>query len=263
MIRTGKGLMGVITILIVGCAGRKDDVSLFPEYNISTMDSHSVHADSLSEFTKNELAGLNLSLLTIRQEMAQLQDFQNRISIAQMEELEIRIAILTEAFKDLHSSVLAIKELPQIEYGRPILDSVITNSQRSTSALLGSDEYGIYRRALEAYRTGFYVESRQLFYAVIEKYPKGRFVDHAYYWAGLTLFAEKEYRESIKAFEELEKFQGSEKQDDALFKKALAYYKLEERESSRELFQKLVSEFPASSYSERASLYIDEISQNE
>lgn len=251
-------LLSCVVFLFLGCAGKKQ-VSLFPEYDIAAINTRSIEADSVSKETASQLSIVNGALLTTRQELAELQEIQDDISPARLEELEVHLALLTEAFKDMYETLEAIKVMPQVRYKKATPKRPRGTTISSTSAMFGSDEYDLYRRANEVYRNGFYLESRQLFTALIEKYPEGSLTANAAYWIGETHYAEKQYDQAVIAFENAQGYKGSSKADDALYKQALSYYRMGENDISHELFSKLIKRYPASEYVERAKQYIERL----
>ncbi len=227
---------------------------------MAEIDKRSIVADSLSRVTESHLTVLNGALLTTRREIADFKEEQANVSPARLEEIEVQLALLTEAFKDLYATVAAIKVLPQIKYA-PVKPKRPKGFVVSTaSAMFDGDEYDIYSRAMESFRNQFYLESRQLFSAQIEKFPEGRLTDRAYFWIGETYFAAKEYDHALEAFSKATNFPGSSKEDDALYKQALSYYRLGENDISRELFKKVINRYPASEYLQRAQNYLKKLS---
>jgi TolA-binding protein len=252
-----KLLVAVIPMLMVSCASKAPEVSLFPEFDVAEIDSLTKISDSLSRATSSQLTVVNGALLTTRQEITEIKEMQDNMSPGRIEELEVQLVLLVEAFKDLYATVAAIKVMPQIRYA-PVKAKRAKGFVVSTStAMYNSDEYELYSRALESYRKKFYAESRQLLIAQTEKFPKGRLIDRAYYWIGETHFSEKEYSLAITSFEKVANFSGGSKDDDALYKQALAYYRLGENDMSRELFKKLIARFPGSEYVKRSKVYIN------
>ncbi len=254
-----KLLVMAIVISMVSCAKTVPEVSLFPEYNIEEIDSVSKVSDSLSRATESQLAVVNGALLTTRQEMTEMREVQDDMSPARLEEMEVQLALLAEAFKDLYATVAAIKVLPQIKYAPVKAKRPKGFVVSSSTAMFDGEEYEIYSRGMESYRKKFYVESRQLLTSLIEKYPKGRLVDRAYYWIGESYFAEKEYSIAITSFEKIADFTGGTKEDDALYKQALSYYRLGENDTARELFKKLIGRFPGSEYLDRCRTYVNKL----
>lgn len=246
-------------LILSSCMGKSEEVSLFPEYDIAEINRQTLEADSLSRLTANQMNTLNGALLTTRQELVEFKEEQENVSPARLEELEVQLALLTEAFKDLYATVAAIKVLPQVKY-KPVKPTRPKGfAVSSASAMFDGDEYDIYSRAMENFRNSFFLESRQLFSAQIEKYPEGRLVDRAHYWIGETYYSEKAYDLAVIAFAKAAKFSGSAKEDDALYKQALSYYRMGENDISRELFKTLISRYPASEYVQRCKNYLNKL----
>jgi len=238
----------------------KQSSPIFPEYNIEEINRKAVKADSVSRSVVNRMDIVNGALLTTRQELSDIREQQEAISPARLEELETQVALLTEAFKDLYSIVAGIRVLPQIKYA-PIKPSVPKGFNLSDAGdLVLGEEQSLYQRAMELYRTGRFTESRQLFTAQLEKYPTGSLADRASFWVGETYFSEKEYGQAINAYVSTEKFKGSSKCDDALYKQAVAYARLGENDTARELFNTLVGRYPSSEYADNARKHAEKLS---
>ena len=250
----------MVIFLLFSCAENNKKGALFPEYNISEIDNKATMADSISKATAKKLDIVNNTLLTTQKEIENLKNSNDYTSIAKIEELEVTLSLLTEAFKDLYETVSAIKVLPQIKITpkKPKRPKGFVVSD--ASGLFDGDEYNIYNRALENYRKEFFLQARQLFTAQLEKFPKGKLADRAQYWIGETYFAEKSFDKAIIEFQKVENYKGSTKQDDALFKIGLCYYKLNENDTAKEMFNKLIARYPASEYVKIAKEYSKKLS---
>ncbi len=241
-------LSSMVISLSIGCASKPKKASLFPEYSISEINEKSQRSDSLSRTAVARMDIVNGALLTTRQEIADLREKQETVSPARLEELESHVVLLTEAFKDLYSIVAGIRVLPQIKYA-PIQATPPKGFKLSDAGdLILGDEQSLFQRAMEYYRTGRIGESRQLFTAQLESFPKGALAGRAAFWIGETYFYEKEYNQAISAYASAEKHTGSTKSDDALYKQAVSYLKLGENDRARELFNTLIGRYPASEY---------------
>jgi len=249
-------IVASFSTLFISCAGNQEQTSLFPEYDLSEIQQQAYVADSSATAAASDVAIINNALLTTRQELQALEESQADVSPARLEEIELQLVLLTEAFKDLYATVAAIKVLPQIQYA-PVEAARPEGFVVSTaSAMFNGDEHDIFSRAMESYRKQFFLESRQLFTAMIEKYPEGRLTDRGYYWIGESFLAEEDYTQAVIYFEKVIQLTGSPKADDALYKMAQSYYKSGENDIAHELFQQITLRYPASEYVPRATEFI-------
>ncbi len=252
-------ILASVCSLFISCASAPEQTSLFPEYDLGEIQQQAISADSAASAAINDVAIINTALLTTRQELNALEETQADVSPARLEELELQLALLTEAFKDLYATVAAIKVLPQIRYA-PVEPTRPEGFVVSTAtAMFNGDEHDIFSRAMESYRKQFFLESRQLFTAMIEKFPDGRLTDRGYYWIGESFFAEEDYSQAVIYFEKVLKFESSSKADDGLYKMALSYYRSGENDIARELFQQVTMRYPASEYVPRSSEYVQRL----
>ena len=80
--------------------------------------------------------------------------------------------------------------------------------------------------------------------------------DNCQYWIGEVYYALHDYIRSIKEFEKVDSFQGSNKSDDAQFKMGLCYINLDQIDMARNEFEKLIEFYPNSEYYKRAQEYL-------
>jgi len=80
--------------------------------------------------------------------------------------------------------------------------------------------------------------------------------DNCQYWIGEVYYALNDYRRSIKEFEKVASFPGSNKSDDAQFKMGLCYMNLGQIDMARQEFNNLLEFHPNSEYYKRAQNYL-------
>ncbi|MCL1945540.1 MAG: tetratricopeptide repeat protein [Chitinivibrionia bacterium] len=181
------------------------------------------------------------------------------VSPTRIEESEIQLAYLTEAFHDLFSRVKSIQLLPIIANANLPATRPPGFTVSTAPLLFGGNEYALYSRALDSYRKGFYDESRDILSELVNLYPNGRYSDRAYFWMGESHILEKNYALAIPFYGKVFDFAESSKDDDAQYRIAFCYKLLEEQDKAFEEFTKLVQRYPASEFVPQANNEIREI----
>ena len=76
--------------------------------------------------------------------------------------------------------------------------------------------------------------------------------DNCQYWIGEVYYSLKEYNRSIKEFEKVFTFPGTNKADDAQFKLGLCYVNIGQIENAKKEFENLLEFYPNSEYYKRS-----------
>ena len=76
--------------------------------------------------------------------------------------------------------------------------------------------------------------------------------DNCQYWIGEVYYSLKEYNRSIKEFEKVFTFPGTNKGDDAQFKLGLCYVNIGQIENAKKEFKNLLEFYPNSEYYKRS-----------
>lgn len=180
------------------------------------------------------------------------------VSIAKIEELENRLALLVEAYKDLQAQVTAIEAIPaRTPVKKP--PQPATFSPSASAPLLGSPEYDLYQSGIRTFQSRTYEKAIEIFNDVLKQYPKGEYCDNARYWIGECYYALGDYASGVTSFTHVFDSGNSAKADDAQFKIGLSYLKMGQPAMAKEELKKLVDRYPASEYIERARKYLEEI----
>jgi TolA-binding protein len=184
------------------------------------------------------------------------------VSPTRLEEAEISMAYLTEAFRDLYSQVKSIQLIPIIQQAqKPLSRPAGFSVSLASNKLLGGDEFAIYSRGLDSFRKKFFDESRQIMKELINTYPNGTYLDRAYFWMAESYFMEKNYSTALPLYQKVLNFSGSSKEDDAQYKTAACYSLLNEPDKAFEEYKKLTQRYPASDFVPRANEALREISE--
>ena len=82
--------------------------------------------------------------------------------------------------------------------------------------------------------------------------------DNCQYWIGEVYYAKNDYRRSIKEFEKVSSFPGTNKADDAQFKIGLCYLNIGQIDMARQEFKKLQEFYPNSEYYKKTQDYLQQ-----
>jgi TolA-binding protein len=163
---------------------------------------------------------------------------------AKLGELEERVRLLAEAYKELQAQVAAIGTT-----GGAV-------GQRQSAA--AESDSALYRAALALFSSRDYRGAMQRLELVLQHSPKGSYAERCYYWTGECHYALEEYDGAIGAFEKALAFGGA-KADDACLKIGLCRLKTGSRLRARDQFEKLIRDYPSSEYVPRAREYLGQL----
>ncbi len=122
-----------------------------------------------------------------------------------------------------------------------------------------AEEANLYKRAFDHYYARQYVQSIDTFGKIIQKFPKGNYVDDSHYWVGECHFAMGNFAKAIASFRTVFTFEGTEKADDAQLKLGYSYLRLGDKRRATEEFQKLISLYPDSDLKNKAKEELDQL----
>lgn len=113
----------------------------------------------------------------------------------------------------------------------------------------------VYTRLVQAFRTAKLDEVINQRQILERNYPGSVHLDNAYYLTGMLQFQSEQFPEALKSFNVVrEKYIKSNKRPAAMFGMAMTYQKLNLESLAHKVLQKIVTEYPGSPESQRASL---------
>jgi tol-pal system protein YbgF len=257
-----NGVVVAIFLMMIGCASsvqNLEDETLLPEIDVVQVKEDSEEALKLAQEAKIDVQMVNTKIAEVDNNLVLLGEKVSAVSSAKIEELENRLSLLTEAFKELYEKVAAIEVLPQIKVKKPTRIKPAVFSPTEAGTILTSSEYDLYQNALRLFDRRSYVESKKLFADLIKKYPKSNYADKSQYWIGEISYAKSDYAQAIKAFNLVHKYKNSSKADDAQLKLALSYLRLGKNDLAIDEFKRLINRYPASEFVPSAQKYLSEI----
>jgi len=260
------GVVASAVLLIFGCAGtapRPVTEAILPEIDVVQVKENSEEALKISQETKLDVEVINNKLTEMDNKLVTLAEDVSSVSVAKIEEIENRLSLLVEAFKDLQAQVTAIQNAPTV--GRPATAKPATGpatfspSAAASPALTANTEYDSYQNALRVFNARNYDKALQLFSDIVKQYPSGAYTDNCWYWSGECCYAQNDFAKAVSLFNRVFDFKNSSKADDAQLKIGMCYMKMGQSALAKTEFKKLVERYPASEYVPRAQKYLSEI----
>lgn len=163
-----------------------------------------------------------------------------------------------ELYQELERRVNEALKAPQVS--TPPAVTVNAPSTPSYSEDLSENES--YDRALNMVLTEKrYAEAIPEFRSFNKKYPNSSYSANAHYWLGQLLYNKGDFSEAADEFDiVVSQHTRSNKRSDAMFKLAMVKIKLNNIAKSKEIFLKLIEEYPASNAAKLAQARLDALS---
>ena len=115
-----------------------------------------------------------------------------------------------------------------------------------------------YIESLSNYQNGEWNMSLDGFKFLIQADSNHDLADNSQYWIAEIYYAQKEYRRSIKEFEKVFTFPGTNKSDDAQFKIGLCYINIGQINKAKQEFENLLEFYPNSEYLKKTQEYMQQ-----
>lgn len=247
--------------LLSGCASSLDsieDEALLPEIDIVQLKENSDEALKTAQEIKLQFQVINSRLTEIDNRLVVLSEEVASVSLAKIEEIENRLSLLIEAYKDLQEEVAALEVLPNVRK-KKVKKITPTFSPSSATALLTSSEYDQYRQGLKIFDQREYEQAKKLFTEQLKKYPQGDYASNAQYWIGECDYALGNYAQAVVAFTKTMEYNKSAKADDAQLKLGLSYLRMGKTSQAQQELSTLIHRYPNSEYVPRARKYLANI----
>ncbi len=268
MTRTNNGLLpcgfAALLLCLAGCAGTAKSSrttaaqAVLPEIDVIQVKENSEEALKLAQETKLDADVLNNKVAELDNKLVGLSEEVSNVSLAKIEEIENRLSLLVEAFKDLQAQVVALQNAPAPRYVKP--PAAATFSPSSASPILSkSPEYDSYQNALRAFNARNYDAALKLFSEVLKQFPQGTYADNCSYWSGECYYALRDFANAIASFKKVFEFKNSSKSDEAQLKIGMSYMKMGQSALAKSELKMLIDRYPGSEYVSRAKKYLSEI----
>jgi tol-pal system protein YbgF len=258
------GITGILWLL-TGCAGtattsKTGSEAILPEIDVIQVKENSEEALKLAQETKLDADVLNNKVTEIDNKLVGLSEDASSVSLAKIEEIENRLALLIEAFKDLQAQVTALQNAPSPKYAKAAPSAPATFSPSGASSILShSPEYDSYQNALRAFNGRNYDTALKLFSEMLRQFPQGSYADNCRYWSGECYYALRDFANAIASFKKVFDYKNSSKADAAQLKIGMSYMKMGQAALAKTELKMLIDRYPASEYVSRAKKYLSEI----
>ena len=113
-----------------------------------------------------------------------------------------------------------------------------------------------YIESLSNYQNGEWNVSLDGFKFLIQADSNHELADNCQYWIGEIYYSQKDFRRSIKEFEKVFTFPGTNKSDDAQFKLGLCYVNIGQIDKAKQEFENLLEFYPNSEYYKKGQEYL-------
>ena len=113
-----------------------------------------------------------------------------------------------------------------------------------------------YIKSLSHYQNGEWNLSLDGFKFLIQAESNHDLADNCQYWIGEVYYSQKDFQRSIKEFEKVFTFPGTNKSDDAQFKLGLCYVNIGRIDKAKQEFENLLEFYPNSEYYKRSQEYL-------
>ena len=225
------------------------------------IDNHSRMNDEISQL-KYEL---NNELKTILDKLSTdsiEQDYLNIINRVQkkIQILEDRTfytdSLYFEIVKDM---VLVENKISSLILSFKEINDLSVNKTTRVIPQITDEEYTAkYIESLSHYQNAEWNLSLNGFNYLIQVDSNHDLADNCQYWIGEVYYALTDYIRSIKEFEKVFSFSGTNKSDDAQFKMGLCYMNIGQIEKAKKEFTNLLEFYPNSEYFKRAQDYLSQ-----
>jgi len=240
-----------------------DNEAVLPQIDVIQVKEASDEALRIASTMRREVEALTLRVAELEKIVTQLSEEISSVSAAKVEEVETRLALLTEAYKELFAHIRVLESERLVTNRKPAAPAPITPkgtfSPATEDLLLASPEYDLYQSGLRLFNGKNYNGAIKVFTECIAKFPEGRFIDNSWYWIGESNYRLNKMKEAIEAYRSVFTTPNSTKADAAQFKIALSHHKLGANGQARTEFRRLIERYPASEFVERSKKYIAEL----
>jgi tol-pal system protein YbgF len=247
--------------------GGAESEAILPQIDVIQVKESADEALRTARDIRRENEALNAKVIQLDNRLLLLSEEVANFSYAKVEELETRLALLTEAYKDMYVKIQALEDF--VERSRPKPppppppqkpnNATFTPTAANDDLLLASPEYDLYQSGLRLFNGRSYDRAAKVFEECLAKFPDGAYKDNAQYWIGECLYQQTKMEAAIEAYKKVFSYPNSPKADAAQFKIALALQKMGQTERAKAEFRRLIERYPASDFVERAKKYVAEL----
>ncbi len=241
-------------LALSACAGKKEQAAW--------QDDRQLVLDQLDKLasrqarTEQKLSAIDERLLKLEERLTK-QGSEQEAEKASLLQLRADVdALKRSAARNRRTSRISkqklVKKLDRIAKTITVPAPVVVPAA-SKAARQDETEKNAYTAAYLALKSGRFDEAIKGFRKLLHDFPKGKFADQAWYWLGESLYAKRDVRAAIRAWETLDKrYPNSAKHPVALLKLGIARKQQGQPEQARKTLERLVRLHPDSPAAENA-----------
>src|SRR3989339_404346 len=254
--------------LLAGCVGTKPavpegDVRL-PEIDIVMVKENADEALKLAQEARLDVEVVSGRLTEVNNQMLNFSEEMASVSGAKVEEIENRLAVLTEEVKNIYRELDTLRmriKAPKRSNEPAVFDAnVFRPGTKEANAALSPDERK-YRTAQAYFNNAKYLNAAVAFKEAFNANPNGAFADNCQFWIGESYFNMGQYARAIANYKKIFAYANTDKADDAQMRIAICYSKLGDNEQAVVEFKNMLNKYPQSEYTEEARKYISQLEQ--
>ena len=191
------------------------------------------------------------------------EDSENNFNMAEYAKLKSKVDVLNDAIRQKELEIEELKAQLDSRKEKVVdLEQRMRNKGGALAASLNmdvSDFSTSYEQGLENFYARDYDAAIYVFNMLVESYPDNHLAGNCRYWIGECYFAQKNYDSAIETFNMVFNYENSVKNDDALLMMGRCYAKMGNGQMAREMFGRLMDEYPDSEYFGKAEKYANEM----
>jgi tol-pal system protein YbgF len=121
-------------------------------------------------------------------------------------------------------------------------------------------EVHLYERGLRAYQVGDYESALEFLRHFLKQYAQSPLAGNVHYWIGESLFAQRQYKAAITAFDQVvQKYPNDTKVPAAMLNQGLAFAKLQDVQRARFFLQKVQEKYADSLEADKATATLQQM----
>ena len=187
-------------------------------------------------------------------------DSTQMVDIQELQQLQERKDTLQRQLSDKEQEIEALRQaVARRETEIESLQGEIEALKQRTSVAATGNFQETYRRALQLFENRQYAEAIRTFQALLAQNPQHRLASNCWYWIGESYFALGDLNNALQAFNEVLNYRNSFKADDALLMLGRIYIRQGNTEMARQMFNRLLQDYPDSEYVPRAQQYLNRL----
>ncbi len=228
-------------LLLSGCgAASKKAVSSLETSNDQLKREVEALEDDINSYMKIQVEGLTARVDALERG----KDAPTAREDERTTKLDLRIVQLEDRIKELE------KQMQQ---------AIATGAPPSTVRSGGYDVKASYDAALQDRKDKKYERAIEKFKDILVLAPLSNLADNAQYWIGESYYALGDYTQALVSFQNVFKYQNTEKDDDAQLMIGYCYLRLEHKDKAIEEFSKMIEKFPNSEWVKKAKLILEKL----